>query len=212
MSNSITIPSRIFNAVAMFRALKDVRHYLIGVILETGPTGTRVIATDGQTIAVARVDTFVRPFGQFIIPGDTVAMLGKIKPSRTVKDPTIEFVLPEGFADKYDGKNRRHITINHPMGTITVGEIDCIFPDWVRVCRPANGSTDIPVFYDPRYLMRVADAASLIHKPKYPPRVRPNGTAPGYAQLDTEGYIGAWVMPIRGSVETLPICPSWMHP
>ena len=210
MSNSITIPARVFNAIAMFRALKDVRYYLTGVMLETGPTGARIIATDGHTIAVARVDTIDRPFGQFIIPGDTVAMLGKIKPTRTVKDPTIEFVLPEGFADKYDGKNRRQITINHPMGTITVGELDGIFPDWVRVCKPANGPTDVPVFYDPRYLMRVVDAAALIHKPKYPPQVRPNGTAPGYAQLDIEGYIGAWIAPIRGSVEQLPTCPVWM--
>lgn len=212
MSNSIITPARIFNAVAMFRALKDVRYYLTGVMLETGPTGTRIIATDGATIAVARVDTIERQFGQFIIPVDAVAMLGKIKPTRAVKDPAIEFVLPEGFADKYDGKNRRQITINHPMGTTTVGELDGIFPDWVRVCKPANGPNGAHVLYEPRYLMRVANAAALIHKRTYPPQVRPNGSLPGYAQLDFEGNIGAWVAPFRGSVEQLPTCPEWMHP
>ena len=212
MSNSIIVSARVFSAIALFRAVKDVRYYLTGVMLQTGPTGAFLVATDGHTISVGRVDTIERPFGQFVLPADTVAMLAKIKPTRTLKDPTIEFILPEGFADKYNNKDRRQITIKHPMGQMIVAELGGVFPDWVRVCKPADGPTDVPVFYSPHYTSRVADAAALIHKPKYPPQIRPNGTSPGYAQLDIQGDVGAWVAPIRGDVCELPICPAWMHP
>ena len=212
MSNSIIVPARVFSAISIFRAVKDVRYYLTGVMLQTGPTGAFLVAISGHTIGVGRVDTIERPFGQIILPADTVAMLAKIKPTRTLKDPTIEFILPDGFADKYNGKDRRQITINHPMGQVIVAELEGVFPDWVRICKPADGPTDVPVFYNPRYTSRVADAAALIHKPKYPPQIRPNGASPGYAQLDIQGDVGAWVAPIRGDVNDLPICPVWMRP
>lgn len=69
MSNSIIVPARVFSAIAMFRAVKDIRYYINGVMLQTGPTGAFLAATDGRTISVGRVDTIERPFGHRAYPG-----------------------------------------------------------------------------------------------------------------------------------------------
>ena len=43
---TLTIPAAHFAAVAMFRAVKDIRHYLNGVMIETGPQGAYIVAVD----------------------------------------------------------------------------------------------------------------------------------------------------------------------
>ena len=52
----ITIDRNALKAVSRFAAIKDIRYYLQGVLIESTPLQTRLAATDGHTLAVHRAD------------------------------------------------------------------------------------------------------------------------------------------------------------
>jgi hypothetical protein len=89
-----------------------------------------------------------------------------------------------------------------------VSELDGVFPDWRRVTRYDDAPYPHQVFFNPEYLMRVADAADLISERKFAVQVRPGGTGVGFATLDHEGKTVAYVMPIRGTIDDLPSKPT----
>jgi DNA polymerase-3 subunit beta len=194
-------------AIAMFAAKKDIRSYLIGVCIDTGPAGSFLVATCGHTVAVHQIDTVSRPAGQLIMP--LVPLASMIKANRRIG---IKLTLPAGFSGRYDSKVKRQVTLESLKGEISiVSELDGIFPDWRRVCKHDDASYPHHVFFDTRYLSLVSDAANVISQRKFPVQVRPGGTGCGFAHLDFEGKTVAYIMPLRAKIDELPSKPGMTY-
>jgi DNA polymerase-3 subunit beta len=209
IDNDLFIMPGHLTAIGMFAAKKDIRSYLMGVCIDTGPNGSFLIATCGHALAVHQIDTVSREAGQFIMPTDTLQSM--LKTNRKIG---IKLTLPSGFAGKYDGQTRvrRQVTLESLKGEISiVSEMDGIFPDWRRVAQYDDAPYPHHVFFNPEYLMRVADAANVISKRKFCVQVRPGGTGIGFAQLDHEGKTVAYVMPLRAKLDELPSKPSMTY-
>jgi DNA polymerase-3 subunit beta len=193
-------------AVALFAAKKDIRHYLVGVCIDTGPTGAFLVATCGHSIAVHQIDTVSRPIGQFIMPLEPLSSM--VKANRRIG---IKLTLPANFLGKYE-KNRRQVTLESLKGEISiVSEMDGIFPDWRRVCKHDDAPYPDHVFYAVEYLARVAAAANIISERKFCVQVRPGGMGCGFAQLDHEGKTVAYIMPLRAKLDELPSKPNMTY-
>lgn len=193
-------------AVALFAAKKDIRHYLMGVCIDTGPAGAFLVATCGHTVAVHQIDTVSRPVGQFIMPFEPLASMVKAN-----KRIGIKLTLPAGFAGKYEN-NRRQVILESLKGEISiVSELDGIFPDWRRACKHDDAPYPDHVFYAVEYLARVAAAANIISERKFCVQVRPGGTGCGFAHLDHEGKTVAYVMPLRAKLGELPSKPNMTY-
>ena len=126
----IDISSDVFAAVALFRGLKDTRHYINGVFLESGVAGARLIATDGQQVAIFKIDGKY-PEASVILP-DNIVLAVKQK-NQWFKNVTIEF--NDGHLH-YDKNNKAIIPRNVLItcgGVKTIGlEIVGKFPDYRR--------------------------------------------------------------------------------
>jgi len=206
IDNDLMIMPGHLAAIAMFAAKKDIRHYLMGVCIDTGPAGAFLVATCGHAMAVHQIDNVARPAGQLIMP--LVPLASMIKANRRVG---IKLTLPAGFAGTYNNNTRakRQVTLESLKGEIAlVSEMDGIFPDWRRVAKYDDAPYPQQVFFNPHYLVRVADAADLISERKFAVQVRPGGTGVGFATLDHEGKTVAYVMPIRGNIDDLPSKPT----
>ena len=213
VDNTLLIMSGHLAAIGMFAAKKDIRYYLQGICIDTGPQGTFLVATCGHTLAVHQIDTVAREPGQFIMPVAALATMLK-----TNKKSTVKLTLPDGFAGKFDAKTLRTVRLeslqkNHssPMETCIVIEMDGVFPDWRRVAQHDDTPYPHHVFFNPDYLVRVADAANVISSRKFAVQVRPGGTGCGFAHLDFEGKSVAYVMPLRAKLDELPSKPNMTY-
>jgi len=209
IDNDLMIMPGHLAAIAMFAAKKDIRHYLMGVCIDTGPAGAFLVATCGHAMAVHQIDNVARPAGQFIMP--LVPLASMVKANRRVG---IKLILPADFAGKYDNNTRvkRQVTLESLKGEIAiVPEMDGIFPDWRRVARYDDAPYPDHVFYAVEYLARVADAADIISKRKFCVQVRPGGMGCGFAHLDHEGKTVAYIMPLRAKLDELPSKPNMTY-
>lgn len=207
VDNDLLITPGHLAAIAMFAAKKDIRYYLVGVCIDTGPNGSFLVATCGHTMAVHQIDNVAREVGQLIMP--LVPLASMVKANRRLG---IKLTLPTGFAGKYDAKAKRQVTLETLKGEISiVSEMDGIFPDWRRVAHYDDAPYPHHVFFNPHYLALVADAADIIDKRKIPVMVRPGGTGVGFANLDHEGKTVAYVMPMRTKLDELPSKPSMAY-
>lgn len=208
MNNTITIPTEYFQAIASFRAVGDTRFYLNGVLIEQGPQGAFVVATDGSALAAARFLTDKEIFyeTQVVIPINIVEQLEKLK---IRKNPAFSIEMPEK-AGNYDGRQKRKITLKTLDYEVQFDEVEATYPQWRRAARHTFDGT--AALYAPKYVAKVNDAARLIkgRKGGLMTLLRPgaNGTF-GFAWLDNGGQACAWVAPMRENLQQMPDAPSW---
>lgn len=200
---SLTLDAAQFAAVSMFRAKKDVRFYLTGVAVCTYQSGAFLVGCDGHTLAVHRIDDVPREDREIVIPTDIVAAVAKIKKGTI----TIDCGSQPG---KFDGQTPRTCQIRTALAVYAFNEIDGTYPDWRRVAKHTQDTSD-PTFFDPAYLARVADAAEISRgkKQSLPVMVSPGGNGCGFAQLDYNGLTCAWIMPMRVLASDLPTHPGF---
>ena len=199
MNNTITIPTAQFQAIASFRAVGDIRYYLNGVLLETGPQGAFIVATDGFAMAAARIDREPMADSRIILPLGIIEQIEKLK---LKKNPAFIIELPE---QKFKGTLK---TLDYEM---QFNGVDAKYPNWRSVARHTFDGT--AVAYDPKYLSKVDNAAGLIKGCKQDDPVTPlrpgvRGTC-GFAWLDKDGEACAWVAAMNYSLEQLPGAPVW---
>lgn len=137
----ISIPQKAFKAVEMAMAIKHIRNYPCGVMLEHNGEETRLVATDGHRLHAVKIDhahgLTIEPF-QIILPAAMVKTICKAKIPRGGNDTIIINVdAPNaGFND-----NGKAIIVQPtkasallPDGTETVASlIEGQFPDYQRV-------------------------------------------------------------------------------
>lgn len=150
----ITIDRNALKAVSRFAAVKDIRYYLQGVLIESNPLQTRLAATDGSTLAVHRADAKGDNEGSWtgILPLDAVTTLLKMKPShKTLKDAPITLTIEES------GETGEYIRATWLEQSIITRAVDGTFPDYRRVIPSTLDGQ--PCWINPDYLTRIVDAA-----------------------------------------------------
>jgi len=193
----ITIDRNALKAVSRFAAVKDIRYYLQGVLIESTPLQTRLCATDGHSLAVHRAAAKGDNEGSWtgILPLGAVNTLLKMKPShKTLKDAPITVTVSDEGEIRCDWLGQSIIT----------RAVDGRFPDYRRVIPEALDG--LPCWINPDYLARIVEAAKDI------------GIGAGFTfgfggNSCSLAYIGqdmlAVVMPMRQDLTTDALGAAW---
>lgn len=202
---NIIIRTDSFAAVALFRAIDDIRYYLNGLYLETGANGARLVGCDGHQLGIARIEGDY-PESSIILPGCLVAAV-KAK-TRSPKFVTLEF--PDGgqqFVDRNNAKDvfvPRDITMTYGETTTTAKEMDGKFPDYRRVVPSEVDGTAAQ--FDPKLVNRIDRACSLLGY-KHFVGIAHNGRSSALSVVD-EGFL---IVTMPFNTEPLKVAPHWVQ-
>ena len=191
----ITIDRNALKAVSRFAAVKDIRYYLQGVLIESTPLQTRLAATDGHTLAVHRADAKDDNEGSWtgILPLDAVTTLLKMKAShKTLKDAPIYATILESGEIRCDWIGQ----------SIICRAVDGKFPDYRRVIPSTLDGQ--PAWINPDYLTRIVDAAKDVNAGF---TFGFGGTGSSLAQIGQD--MVAVVMPMRLELTTDATRAAW---
>ena len=182
----IYIQRKAFKAVSLFQAVKDVRYYLNGVCVKASTTETRLIATDGHTMAVHRAEhqnTEYLP--ECIITSDTVKTVLSWKATlKSLNDVPMELT--------FHGDECRITWCGDKIAIFK--RIDGKFPDYTRVI-PESLSGETAQF-NPDYISRCQRAREAMGNNNL---VGIGHNGPSAALIDVDESMAVVVMPIRGS-------------
>ena len=184
---TIHISRNKLKAAALFSAQKDVRYYLCGILIESTPMQTRIVATDGHALFCAKDDAKGDNEGTFtgIVPNDTIKQILSWK--APYKDARVIFTTNDDPA----GEHRAEWAGN----TAVFKLIDGKFPEYARVV-PAEVSGDASHF-NPELLMKCKKAAEALGTNKFGHfAFKQGGDGSAIAVFSTESF--AVVMPLRG--------------
>jgi len=193
---NITIPSNLFSAVALFRGVKDIRYYLNGVYLETGPLGARLVVTDGHTLCVGRINGWF-PVASVIIPDSLV----KLVKSGGRNPATVDIT----FDETREGDALRMVTLTTYGDKMVSVELEGCFPDWRRVVPSTPASGECGQFAH-EYLVRCDKAAALMGQGKFGAAIAHNGSSSAHCVISDDVF--AVIMPYRKVPELSP--PDWL--
>ena len=190
------LPLRLLAAVYAFQAVKDVRYYLNGTMIEPRTNGgVRAIATDGHTLAIA-TDDGGSAVERIILPSDAVAWALKQKGEHVFLD--------------YDDASGAGTIRAESGAVIPVTLIDGVFPDYQAVI-PMMGDDLKPLgAVNADYLARFSLAAKAVKKAGHGNRYgfgvtlwgnEVNRSVLATVQTHTPGLeLAAVLMPLRDSV------------
>jgi DNA polymerase-3 subunit beta len=202
---NITINTDIFAAVALFRAINDIRYYLNGLYLEAGAHGARLVGCDGHQLAVARIEGKYTE-SSIILPSSLVAAV-KAK-ARSPKLVTLEFSDGgQQLVDRDNAKNvfvPRDITLTYGETTTTAKELDGKFPDYRRVV-PAEADGTAAQF-DPKLVKRIDRACSVLGY-KFFAGIAHNGKSSALSVVDDSFLIVT--MPFN--IDPVQVAPLWVQ-
>jgi hypothetical protein len=190
---SITVFQKDLKAVSHAMALKDLRYYLCGVLIESNGAETRLVATDGHRLHAVQHKTQdncpVSELVSFIVPVDMVKACLKAKHPNRNQMPEITFNI-EGAK----------ITAELPdCTTITAFAVEGKFPDYCRVLNfPFESFTNEAACYNPEYLVdadqALRDYLELTKKQNHGLGIAQRGSGSGV--LASGGFV-AIIMPLR---------------
>ena len=189
---TINIYRNKLKAASRFMAVQDVRYYLNGLLIESNPMQSRIVATDGHTLFASRDDAKGDNVGTFtgIIGSDTVKTILSWKaPYKSANDTPVVLTTCDDLA----GEHRATWAGNVCVFRL----IDGKFPDYMRVIpTDVNGA---PAFYQPEYLVRCSKAAiDMNTSAKGFFDFKQGGDGSGIAVFSSESF--AVIMPIRNTV------------
>ena len=186
MQIQFSIPQSAIKAVAYAMAVKDIRYYLNGMLMQHNGQETRLVATDGSRLhacIVKHKDAELLPeVVEAIIPASLVKTILKAKPGRYgYKEIAFTIDGTHIQADLFDGTSAGATAI------------DGKFPDYHRVI-PTEFS-GVAAQYNPEYLVDAElGAQAWLESGKATPCFCHNGDSAGGIALD--GFV-AIVMPRR---------------
>lgn len=202
---NIKIKADIFAAASLFRGINDVRYYLHGLYLETGPMGARLVGCDGHQLAVAKIEGEF-PVSSIIIPGCLVDVVRK--KAKSAQFVTLDF--DKGNKQYKDLDNvkgifvPRDITLNYGETTTTSKELDGKYPDYRRVVPDKTDGTAAQ--FDPRLIIRIDKACSILGF-KFFCGIAYNGDKQSGLSVINDQFVVV-TMPIR--VDPLKVTPAWV--
>lgn len=182
-SYACAIDLRALHAVACAASTDDTWYYLIGVLLEFGPTHVRMTAIDGHMLITLR-----QPYADGMPRPDADALPAPvIVPADLIKRIQLPRSAPHDFVTlAVDGPR---ITFDCHGATHGGTAVDGSFPDYRRIL-PAKVSGEIAT-YDVLLLVRFAQARSLLQVNVK--RKRSEGSTAGHVVIAHNGYGAAAV-------------------
>ena len=147
----VTIPVRFLAAALHFVAVKDVRYYLHGVLID--PIGA-VVATNGHAAVVCKLapGTLPADFPALVLPSAQVKEI--VTAVKSFKAITLE-VTPAT-----DKTAAHKVEVVGGFRVAPFLTIDCKFPDWTRICPTlCNGE---PASLDAQLFARFAKARAAM--------------------------------------------------
>ncbi len=177
-------------AAAYFSPVKDTRYVLNGILIESTPIQTRVVATDGRALFCAKEDA----------KGNNVDNFVGIVPIATIKQ-----ILSWKAQSKGGWASMRVVitTLDNPAeeyraewaGNVAIFQmIAMTFPNY-RLVVPTDVSGEASNF-DPELLMRCKKAAEALGRKYGVYDFKQGGKSPAIAVFSSEAF--AVVMPLRG--------------
>lgn len=190
---SVTVYQKDLKAVSLAMALKDLRYYLCGVLIESNGPETRLVATDGHRLHAIQHKTQdncpVSELVSFIVPVDMVKACIKAKSSNRHQLAEITFHV-EGAK----------ITAELPdRTTISAFAVEGKFPDYCRVLSlPFESFTNEAASYNAEYLLdadqALRDYLEISKKHNHGLGICQRGSGSGV--LASGGFV-AIIMPLR---------------
>jgi DNA polymerase-3 subunit beta len=205
---SIAIDPRHLKGALVCAAVKDIRHYLNGVLLDIKPRETRTVGCDGhRLVCIRREVPDNEPDqvpAQIIIPSDVIKAL---KPGRSALP-----LCALAYGDDMARTPLADCTLSALAGgtSVTFKPVDGKFPDYERVISRETPSMEHGHFCL-RYLADMTKAAHVaFDEGRLDAEIWPNGT--GSASVTYPGhpeFFGV-VMGLRGSASFE--LPEWLKP
>ena len=195
MKIEITIPAAHVSAIKLFAAKKDVRYYLNGLLLELGRHESRLVATDGHTLAALRIECDQPAISEpisVIIPNEGLAHVKK------KGDVTVSV--------GGDASDASHHAVTVEYGGVTWSgiSVDGKYPNW-RTVVPSTLSRELAQF-NPHYMALFQDAAMLLRGRLANATFAHNGTNPALVDIGHGDFFGI-IMPLRAEPVFVP--PAW---
>jgi len=192
--NAITVRPAVLKSLLLFAAIKDVRYYLKGVHLETGPNGACLVALDGHRLGAVHCPGALDATSG-IIPRELIEKVVKVYG----KADSLEITISGEYPHQYDIRG------------LSARGIDAEFPDWRRIL-PTEKPNGKGGQFNASYLFDFAKAIKLLGAPIDSMLVSYNG--PTTAALITAPKLPEFmgvIMPVRYFTEndTLPEVPAW---
>ena len=198
MNNSFTINRTALRAVSLSTAKKDVRYYLNGVYFETGARYTRLVATDGHTVAI-HIHELGENEPDNTYQGHGILPIDSIQP--ILKNRKGAELLTAYYESVTDHPGRVHI--QDGSANYALDLVDARYPDYDRtIPRELSGE---PAFINGEYLKRAADMQKILYPTaKYKPiQVLCNGESSAIVDINVPGFLYI-VMPMRPSTDQTP--------
>ena len=174
-------------AASRFQAVKDTRFYLCGVLLESSPLESRMVATDGHILIVTKCHAKDDNEGIFsgIIPSDVVKIMLSWKAPKYASDSAITI---SGDGPEYRAEW---------CGNVALFKlVDGKFPDYARVI--PDKTTGETAFYDADLLVRVKRASEDMGNTKGLFFINYNGNNGGLIRINSETVAVIMPMPKDG--------------
>ena len=174
-------------AAALFSARDDIRFYLNGILIESTPMQTRIVATDGHALFCAKDDAKDDNAGTFtgIVPNDTVKQILAWKaPHKGAADLPVVITTAET-------EHRAEWCGN----TAVFKLIDAKFPEYAKVVpEKVSGKAS---HFDPDLLIKCKKAVEALGLNKFGHfAFKQGGYGSAIAVFSVEAF--AVVMPLRG--------------
>ena len=180
-------------AVSRFMAMNDTRYYLNGVLLESSSKHTRVAATNGHAMLIARYVGEGTNDGNFkgIVPDTAIKTVNAWKGKKMDHVPVI-FTFP---SDPCAGECRAQWLDNICVFRC----IDGKFPDYSKVI--PKGMSQEPTTYDAKYLMSCSNASQDLGGSEYFAFRQHGVSGAGVAVFNDDCF--ALVMPVRERISDM---------
>ena len=176
-------------AAAYFSPVKDTRYVLNGILIESTPVQTRVVATDGLALFCVKDDAKGNNVDNFVgvVPVDTVKQILSWKAqSKGAASLSVVITTRDDPAEEHRAEWAGNVAI--------FKLIDGKFPDYRRVV-PTDVSGAASNF-NPELLMKCKKAAEALGRKEGLYDFKQGGNSPAIAVFSSEAF--AVVMPMRG--------------
>lgn len=179
----MNIPTKTIKAALLFAPTADIRYYLNSILLDQGPDGTFIVATDGAAAFVSMIDVGHQPPAKYLIP---LTLANHAAKSKTTD---VEFKAAPGSLT---------------LAGMTAAPVEGIYPDWRRVCKlPAQTGE---ACFDGDYAAKAKKAGKFLGvKQGF---IKPYGQGCGVAWLDSDTAV--WVMPLLSRLTDKFTIPNWV--
>lgn len=208
----VRAPFHVLKALAAIAPKKDIRYYLMGVQIQTGPRETILTATDGHILVVHRYELAKgdadQPSVEFILPADPLRAIKLSAQERRANLSEVVIEIHQAPGTSPSGGQKTCATLKLSLGA-TMG-FECIdenFPDWRKVV-PSKVSGALAQF-NPANVLAVSDCISKCEQSTgtLGDCLQHNGEA---GAVIVRGNTVGVIMPWR-SEDAPKAIPNWVH-